>query len=162
MKVTAVENADVQNMMDQGGIDAALVPEPWGTLLAENGAQTVLDYDEVYAGGDYPVAVVAVRKDFLEEEPELVNTFLQMHEEATQTIRKDTAAAAAVMDQELADATGSSLGQPVLERAFEKIILSTEVSPNALDDFARISLEQGFIEETYEKLFAKRQDDSAG
>ncbi|MFR8549410.1 MAG: hypothetical protein ACLVEV_12405, partial [Lachnospiraceae bacterium] len=91
-----------------------------------------------------------------------VNTFLQMHEEATQTIRKDTAAAAAVMDQELADATGSSLGQPVLERAFEKIILSTEVSPNALDDFARISLEQGFIEETYEKLFAKRQDDSAG
>ena len=162
VKVTAVENADVQNMMDQGGIDAALVPEPWGTLLAENGAQTVLDYDEVYAGGDYPVAVVAVRKDFLEEEPELVNTFLQMHEEATQTIRKDTAAAAAVMDQELADATGSSLGQPVLERAFEKIILSTEVSPNALDDFARISLEQGFIEETYEKLFAKRQDDSAG
>ncbi|MFR8548442.1 MAG: aliphatic sulfonate ABC transporter substrate-binding protein, partial [Lachnospiraceae bacterium] len=74
VKVTAVENADVQNMMDQGGIDAALVPEPWGTLLAENGAQTVLDYDEVYAGGDYPVAVVAVRKDFLEEEPELVNT----------------------------------------------------------------------------------------
>ena len=31
--VTAVENADVQNMMDQGNIDAALVPEPWGSTL---------------------------------------------------------------------------------------------------------------------------------
>ena len=43
VNVTAVENADVMNMMDQGNIDAALVPEPWGTTLEKNGAQIVLD-----------------------------------------------------------------------------------------------------------------------
>ena len=80
MTVTAVENADVQNMMDQGNIDAALVPEPWGSTLVENGAEIVLDYDEVYADGDYPVAVVVVRKDFLEENPEIVSAFLEKHQ----------------------------------------------------------------------------------
>ena len=44
--VTAVENADVQNMMELRNIDAALVPEPWGTTLEAAGAEIVLDYDE--------------------------------------------------------------------------------------------------------------------
>ena len=74
--VTAVENADVQNMMDQGNIDAALVPEPWGTTLVSSGAEILLDYDEVYKEGDYPVAVVVVRKEFMEAYPEVVENFL--------------------------------------------------------------------------------------
>ena len=81
--VTDVENADVQNMMDQGNIDAALVPEPWGTTLVNSGAEIVLDYDEVYKDGDYPVAVVVVRNEFMEEHPDLVNEFLAKHEEVT-------------------------------------------------------------------------------
>ena len=65
--VTAVENADIQNMMDQGNIDAALVPEPWGSTLVKNGAEIVLDYNGVYMEGNYPVAVVVVRNEFLKE-----------------------------------------------------------------------------------------------
>ena len=68
--VTAVENADIQNMMDQGNIDAALVPEPWGSILVKNGAEIVLDYNEVYMEGNYPVAVVVVRNEFLKEYPD--------------------------------------------------------------------------------------------
>ena len=54
-------------MMDQGNIDAALVPEPWGSILVKNGAEIVLDYNEVYMEGNYPVAVVVVRNEFLKE-----------------------------------------------------------------------------------------------
>lgn len=75
--VTAVENADIQNMMDQGNIDAALVPEPWGSTLVKNGAEIVLDYNGVYMEGNYPVAVVVVRNEFLKEHPDLVKEFLK-------------------------------------------------------------------------------------
>ena len=51
-------------MMDQGNVDAALVPEPWGSTLVKNGAEIVLDYNEVYMEGNYPVAVVVVRNEF--------------------------------------------------------------------------------------------------
>ena len=40
-------------------------------------------YDEVYKDGDYPVAVVVVRNEFMEEHPDLVNEFLARHEEVT-------------------------------------------------------------------------------
>ena len=45
VNVSAVSNADVANTMNREDIDAALVPEPWGDTLIEDGAKVVLEYD---------------------------------------------------------------------------------------------------------------------
>lgn len=66
VKVSAVANADVANTMERGDIDAALVPEPWGATLLANDAELVLDYKDIYDNGEYDVAVVVVRKEFME------------------------------------------------------------------------------------------------
>lgn len=155
VNVTAVENADVLNMMDQGNIDAALVPEPWGTTLVNNGAEIVLDYDEVYNNGDYPVAVVVVRNEFMEEHPDLVEEFLAKHEEVTSYMQENIGESAAVVNDEINAATGKSLDEATLESAFGKIVISSEVNEEAIDDFAEISLEQGFISEEVKNIFAK-------
>ncbi len=154
--VAAVENADVLNMMDQGNIDAALVPEPWGSTLLNGGAEIVLDYDEVYKDGDYPVTVVVVRNEFLEEHPDIVDTFLEKHDETTALLLENADEAASVVNEELNTATGKSLEPSILESAFTRIVFSNEVSEDAMQDFADISLEQGFILESYENLFTER------
>ncbi len=146
VKVTAVENADVQNMMDQGNIDAAVVPEPWGSTLVKNGAEIVLDYDQLYLEGNYPVAVVVVRKEFQEQYPELVEEFLAQHEAATTQINSDTEKAAQIINDEINDATGKSLSRDILNSAFKKMTISTEINKEAIDDFADICLEQKFID----------------
>lgn len=153
--VTAVENADVMNMMDQGNIDAALVPEPWGTTLEKNGAEIVLDYDEVYKGGDYPVAVLVVRKKFMEENPELAKSFLSEHERVTEYITAHTDEASKVVNEEINSATGKSLSEDILAGAFGKIVFTTDVNESAIREFADISLSQGFIEEDYKDIFLK-------
>ena len=145
--VTAVENADVQNMMDQGNIDAAVVPEPWGSELVKDGAEIVLDYNELYMNGDYPVAVVVVRKEFMEEHPDIVNEFLAQHEAATEVINADMTTAAQTINDEINAATGKSLELDVLTSAFQKIIVSTEINQDAMNDFAQISLDEEFIDE---------------
>lgn len=158
VNVTAVENADVKNMMDQGNIDAALVPEPWGTTLVDGGAEIVLDYDEVYAGGDYPVAVVVVRNDFLEEHPDIVKSFLAVHEETTAILQEDTTEAASIVNEEINSATGKSLAPEILTGAFQKLLFSTEINDAAIQDFADISLEQGFIDESYTDIYTVLED----
>lgn len=145
--VTAVENADVQNMMDQGNIDAAVVPEPWGSELVKGGAEIVLDYNELYMNGDYPVAVVVVRKEFMEEHPDIVNEFLAQHEAATEAINADMTTAAQTINDEINAATGKSLELDVLTSAFQKIIVSTDINQDAMNDFAQISLDEEFIDE---------------
>lgn len=145
--VTAVENADVQNMMDQGNIDAAVVPEPWGSELVKDGAQIVLDYNELYMDGNYPVAVVVVRNEFMEEHPDIVEAFLDQHEAATVEINDNVQEAAEVINDEINAATGKSIELDVLYSAFEKIVVSTDVNEEAMDDFAQISLDEEFIGE---------------
>ena len=62
--VTASSNADILNLIDNGSVDAALVPEPWGTTIEKNGnAKILLDYDEIFLSGNYPTAVVIVREE---------------------------------------------------------------------------------------------------
>ena len=145
--VTAVENADVQNMMDQGNIDAALVPEPWGSTLVKNGAEIILDYNQVYMEGNYPVAVVVVRNEFLKEHPDLVKDFLRQHEEATDEINQNVDKAAEIINNEINAETGKSLSADILKTAFQKLTISTDVNKDAVDDFAAISLDQKFIDQ---------------
>lgn len=156
VNVTAVANADVANMMERGDIDAALVPEPWGATLLEKGAELLMDYDEIYMNGQYDVAVVVVRKEFMEAHPDLVEKFLQEHEAATEKINNERDEALSLINAELDSATGKSLSESIIKEAFERIGVKTELNRESVMGFAAISKEQGFIDEVPEEsgLFA--------
>lgn len=144
--VAAVANADVANTMNNGDIDAALVPEPWGATLLSNNAELLMDYDTIYYEGDYDVAVVVVRKDFMEEYPELVEQFLAEHEAATERMNQAQSECLEIINQELEEATGKSIDASILTEAFTRIGVSTELNKASISQFADISLEQGFID----------------
>lgn len=156
--VSAVENADVSNTIDRGDVDAALVPEPWGARLLEEGSKMLLDYDKIYLGGKYDVAVVVVRKEFREAHPDIVEKFLKAHEDATKSINDDQENALQVINKELDEATGKSLSDSIIKDAFTRIDVSTEYSKDSIDGFAKISKEQKFINEIPEadSLFAEK------
>lgn len=155
--VSAVANADVANTMERGDIDAALVPEPWGATLMEQGSELLLDYDKIYMDGQYDVAVVVVRKEFMEEHPELVEKFLKEHEAATVKIKDDRDNSLKNINGELESATGKSLSESIIKQAFERIGVQTELNKESVMGFAAISKEQKFIDEIPEEsaLFAK-------
>lgn len=155
--VSAVANADVANTMERGDIDAAFVPEPWGATLLEQGAELLLDYDEVYMEGKYDVAVVVVRKEFKEEHPELVEEFLKQHEEATRVINEEQAEALKIINKELDEATGKSLSDNIIQEAFTRMGVSTALNKESIAAFGKISKEQKFIGEVpaEEALYAK-------
>ena len=151
VNVTAVENADVANTMERGDIDAALVPEPWGATLLSQGAELVLDADEVNPSGDYDVAVVVVRKEFMENNPELVEKFLEAHEDATVAINDHQESSLETINKEIDTATGKNLSSEIINEAFTRIGVSTEINKDAIIDFANISQEQEFISELPEE-----------
>lgn len=155
--VSAVANADVANMMERGDIDAALVPEPWGATLLQGGAEMLLDYDEFYMEGKYNVAVVVVRKEFMEENPEIVEKFLAEHEAASKAINDDKENALTIINDELKNATGKALGEDIISESFGRIGVSTELNRESVLDFAQISKDQEFIDELPDEatLFAK-------
>ncbi|MDO4522063.1 MAG: aliphatic sulfonate ABC transporter substrate-binding protein [Eubacteriales bacterium] len=149
--VSAVANADVANTMERGDIDAALVPEPWGATLLANGAELLLDYDQIYMDGAYDVAVVVIRKEFLQKYPEAAEAFLKEHELATKQINEHPEESLTAINEELNAATGKSLDPVILADAFTRIGVSSELNRDSIYGFAEVSKEQGFIDSLPDK-----------
>ena len=101
------------------------------------------------------MAVVVVRSEFMEENPEAVEVFLAEHEKVTDYITANVPDASAVVNKEINDATGKSLDEAVLSGAFGKIVFTTDVNEDAIREFADISLEQEFIMEDYKDIFVE-------
>lgn len=146
VEVVAVENSNLQNMFDQGTVDAALVPEPWGTILtASENVDLLLDYQDIYLDGKYPVAVVVVRNEFMEAHPDAVEAFLKAHLEATETINADPEASVDTLVAELKILTGNDYAKDTVLGAFSRTNMTTVLNEEALEDFADVAYEQGFI-----------------
>jgi NitT/TauT family transport system substrate-binding protein len=146
VEVVAVENSNLQNMFDQGNVDAALVPEPWGTILTDSGnIDLLLDYQDIYLDGNYPVAVVIVRNEFMEAHPDAVETFLQAHLDATEEINSNLEGSVDAMIAEIESLTGNAYEKETVLSSFARTNVTTELNREALDNFAETSLEQGFI-----------------
>lgn len=156
--VSASANADIVNLFDNGSIDAAIVPEPWGTTIENNGnAEVLLDANEIFLNGDYPTAVVVATKDFMDKHPDLVEEFLQMHEDATLYINNNQEDAQKIVNTEIQEATGKSLDADVIASAFSRMTVTTTLNKDAVLSFADISKNNGFIADVPEadQLFAK-------
>lgn len=150
--VSASSNADIVNLMDNGSIDAALVPEPWGTTIEKNGsAEVLLDYDEVFMGGDYPVAVVVASEDFMEDHPDLVKDFLKAHEDASLYINENPEEAQKQVNAEIKEATGKSLETDIISSSFQRMKVNTKLNKETILKFAQISKDEGFIDKVPEE-----------
>ena len=156
VNICAISNADVANCMNRGDIDAALVPEPWGATLLAQGAALVLDYDEIM-GGDYDVAVIVVRKEFYEQFPEIVETFLEQHELATEEINANIEESLTIINNEIHASTGKLLTDEIITEAFTRIAISSEINKASIQAFGEISEKQGLIHEapTDTELYVK-------
>ncbi len=150
--VIASSNADILNLMDNGSVDAALVPEPWGTTIENNGsAEVLLDYDKVFMEGEYPSALVITGRDFMDAHPELVKDFLQVHGETTEYINDNREKAQAIVNEGIREATGKALDEKVIGSAFDRMTVTTELNREAIMEFASMSKEEGFINKVPEE-----------
>jgi len=144
--VSASSNADILNLIDNGSVDAAIVPEPWGTTIENNGnAEILLDYDQILLDGNYPSAVVIANGDFLEKYPELVQEFLATHEDATLFINENSEEAQKMVNTEIEGTTGKALDAEVIKSAFNRMKVDTALNSTAIMKFAEISKNEGFI-----------------
>lgn len=146
VEVIQAGNFDIKLLFDQKAIDAAIVPEPWGSILIkENNANLVLDYNQIWKNGNYPTAVVIARTDFVQQHPELVKKFLKTHIELTDYINKNNQEAKELINTQLKELTNKLLPEDVLNSSFKR--LKTTINPEiiAIEELIDLSLEAGFI-----------------
>lgn len=126
----AVVNTDNPLILDAfraGDLDAAWLPEPWASrLVLDAGATVLLDEKELWPNGEYPTTVVLARTEFVRDYPESVQALLRAELAAIDWATANAGEAREVVNTALEQATGRTLAEPVIERAFGNVTLTAD------------------------------------
>lgn len=146
VEIVAADNPDIITLISNGHIDAALVPEPWGSRIQkETGAKLVLDNNQIWKNGNYPTAVVVARKEFIKDHPDIVEKFLKTHVELTSFINTDTDKAKNEINTEFKTLTKKSLDKDVLDSSFNRLKVTYNPEKSVIKDMIDLSVQAGFI-----------------
>jgi len=146
VEVRQASNADILSLLQKGEIDAALVPEPWGSrLIKEAKANIILDYKDLFREGVYSTAVVVVRTQYLKEHPQIVENFIRNHVEVTDYINKNPEKAKIIINKQITELTKKGISKDVLDAAFKRLTITNNPERDSVLDFVEFSLEEGFL-----------------
>jgi NitT/TauT family transport system substrate-binding protein len=131
--IIPTDNATTLASMQKGDIDAAWVPEPWGTrLIQEAGGKLFLDEKSLWPGGQFSTTTVIVRADFLKEHPDVVLNFLRAHIDTTAWIAANPEEAKKLVNEGIQKLTSKALKQATIDEAWKHITVTDDPLASAV------------------------------
>lgn len=147
VKRIAQKPATMIGLFQQKQIDAALVSEPWASLMEEQGVvKVVKDAKEVPWEGNMPAAVLVVSKDFLEKNPEVLKSIINAHNQSVDYINNNKKEVVDIIFKQIKNITNQEIEEKIIINSLNRVEYSTEVNKKILQEFADISKSLGFID----------------
>lgn len=137
--VLAVPAPEILARFQSGELDAALVPEPWGSRLErEAGARALLGSAEIFNEGAYPAAVLVARKVFAEQNPEIVRAFAEANRTVVEEIGADRDGTARILTGEIRRHTGQRVSEEDVRRGLRRCAFTPDITQHAVHVFANL------------------------
>ena len=146
VNIIPVANPDILTLIARGELDAALVPEPWGSIIVkQTGAQIVLEAGEVWRDGKYTVALVIASNKLLREQPGLAKKWLEAHVELTERINNDQEGGKTAINNQIEKLTRARIPEDVLDSAFQRLAVTYDPETDSIEEFAQLSCDYGYL-----------------
>ncbi|MCL6605077.1 MAG: ABC transporter substrate-binding protein [Paenibacillus sp.] len=145
--------ADVLTAIRQGEIDGALIHEPWGSQIVEEGIGSVLvDWDKIPPNnGDYPLTVLAASDSFLADHRDLAKRAIAANAEGIRFIKETPDEAYQIVADQLKEWSGSTLNLKLIQSTFGHLKLTDELNTDAFKELADVSIDAGYIKNVTKK-----------
>ena len=120
--LTPVANPDILTLFLKKQLDGAWVPEPWATrLVNEANGRILLDERNIWPGGKFVTANIAVSTDYLKNNQDVISKLLAAHVNETVWINSHKDEAVQAFNIQVKKLTGKSIPQDELKQAFSRI-----------------------------------------
>lgn len=135
LKITYASSPEIAQMMLQGMIDTAVLPEPLVTnVLAKNpNIKIVLDYNEEWqqageGNTSLPQAGMVVLGSFAKEHPDVLNKLQQAYQQSIEKVVSNPASASQLVEQQF------NIPAPVFEKSMTRTKLAFATAQQAKPD----------------------------
>ncbi len=146
--VLPVSNTDQFGMMQRGQIDAAWVPEPWGSLLiAQAGATLVGEEKDLWPNKSFALTVIVTTPEFLAAHGDVVQKLLAAQHDWTARLNASPLDCIPKLEAGLTTLTGKKLPPGVVADAVSHVKFTEDPSPATFSTNAQWSLDLGFTKQ---------------
>ena len=146
--VLAIPNADQAATMQEGHVDAAWVPEPWGAVLMRRAGATLVGQEkDLWPGKTFALTVVVTTPEFLRDHADVVAKLLAVNHAWTAKLSADPAKYAGPLDNALAQLTGKRLPAGVTADALTRVRFDEDPSPATFEANAQWAADLGFAKD---------------
>jgi NitT/TauT family transport system substrate-binding protein len=147
VNVGAFDNTLLLQTFEAGQVDGAWEPEPWPSLLIDEGlAEPFLDEATLWPDGQFVTAHLVVNTTYMDAHPDIVRKLVQANVEAIQLIHDDPDRAKAAAQAGLVKAGAPSLDQAVVDAAWENLTFTWDPIASSLEKDALDAYELGYLE----------------
>lgn len=147
VRITPQENADTLAAFQNGDIDGAWVPEPWGTRLVEEGGGTVLvDEAELWPDGRFVTTHLVVTTELLDDQPEVVRDLIAGLGQSIDLANGDAAEAQRITNDGIERVTTKRLADQIIARSWERLEFTLDPIATSLRQSADDAVTVGLLE----------------
>jgi NitT/TauT family transport system substrate-binding protein len=144
--ILPVTNSAQAGLMVRGKIDAAWVPEPWGSRLIDQvGAVQVAQEKDLWPDHEFALTVVVATPEFMAAHPAELEKILAVHRSWTQRLRQSPQQYVRPLDDALFDLTKVRLGVDVIGNALKRTEFTNDPMPQTFATMAQWTKDAGFI-----------------
>lgn len=136
-----------QGMFETGKVDLAAVPEPWASILIENGAKVIVSSEEIAYGENLPNVVLVASGDLVNNHKEVVQGLVDAQAKAVDFINNHQEEARDIAVKAIKDLTKQEMDKDIAAKAMERITYTTEIDEEVLKQFGQSSFELKFLKE---------------
>lgn len=146
-EIIPLANPSIETSFLKGELDAAWVPEPWGSRLIDKGAGVlVAEEKDLWPEHTFLLTNIIARKKFLEEHPDLVVKILKAHIGITKELAQDSAKFEGAVHDELKRLTSQELPKSVISSAFQYTQFTWDPNPATFQGYFEKGKKLKFIE----------------
>jgi NitT/TauT family transport system substrate-binding protein len=142
-QVLPTENPDQLALFKLKQIDAAWTVEPWVSRLEMEAGGKVVVSDTTS-----PITVLVSGVKFLGDHKDIVDKFVAANRDLTQWIQQNPAEAQKLVVRELAAETRGKISADLVAHAWDRIVLTNDISAVALEKFVANARAAGFLRQT--------------
>ena len=149
-KVIAIPSQDVGTTFFTMSLDAACLPEPWGTILLDKKACSVLaDEKEILNNGNYPTTVLVVNKNYAEKNPDAILNFLSAHNKTIEYINEHNDESVNVITESIKAIAKKEVKTNIILKAFKRCSFTSKIDSNILKEFKIIGVKTGYYKDGF-------------
>jgi len=139
--------ATYQGMFETGKVDLAAVPEPWASILVENGAKVVVSTEEIAYGENLPNVVLVANGELVNDKKEIVRGLVDAQQKSVEFINNNVEETQDIAIKAIKDLTKQEMDKDIVAKAMARITYTTEIDEEVLKEFGQSSFDLEFLKE---------------